>query len=65
MTMTFQAKVKNSAIAIPDVYKRFVADKTFVTVSFVEKKKQITKESFKPFLDTSNWKFNREEANER
>jgi hypothetical protein len=47
MTMTFQAKVKNSAIAVP------------------KKKKQITKESFKPFLDASNWKFNREEANER
>jgi hypothetical protein len=47
MTMTFQAKVKNSTIAIHD------------------KKRQITKESFKPFLNTSNWKFNREEANER
>jgi hypothetical protein len=65
MTIAFQAKVENNAIPIPDIYKDLVVDKMFVTVSFAEKKKQITKENFKPFINTEGWKFNREEANER
>jgi hypothetical protein len=65
MTIAFQAKVENNAISIPDIYKELIVDKMFVTVSFAEKKKQITKENFKPFINTKGWKFNREEANER
>jgi hypothetical protein len=65
MTIAFQAKVENNAIPIPDTYREFFADKMFVTVSFAEKKKKVTKENFKPFINTDGWKFNREEANER
>ncbi|MDR0515456.1 MAG: hypothetical protein LBH25_00235 [Fibromonadaceae bacterium] len=65
MTVAFQAKVENNAIAIPDIYRELVMDKALVTVSFEERKERITKDNFKPFINTEGWKFNREEANER
>jgi hypothetical protein len=72
MTVAFQAKIENNAIAIPNIYRELITDKMFVTVSFTEDEKTIkytaekgTKRLLPPHINTNGWKFNREEANER
>ena len=69
----FESRVEGNVIRIPEEYIGQMP--ATVTVSFVDVEKprfrpKTRKEfpsidEFPPMLDTSNWKFDREEANER
>ena len=70
----FFAIPKNGIITIPEQYKNKVSKK--IKVILLDKNTKKPKKSFNavqnksnllipPSLDTINWKFNREEANER
>ena len=71
----FETTVENNLIRIPDKYINQVPSKVAVTLVDIEKprfrprtknEKPSSIEEFSDLkLDTSNWKFDREEANER
>jgi hypothetical protein len=63
----FQAEIKNGIIEIPKQYIGQIASSVNVSVSERKNhKKHVTDADFKAVrLDTRDWKFNREEANER
>jgi hypothetical protein len=74
-TIQFESIVENGMIRIPEQYVRQVPSNVTVTlapasqtrVKFTPKTKEMpaTIDEFPAFLDTTGWKFNRGEANER
>jgi hypothetical protein len=60
----FYATPDNGVIRIPERYKDKIRSQAKVTVQ-IEKSSSIRDILLPPTLDTSGWKFDREEANER
>jgi hypothetical protein len=70
--IAFQSMVKANCIEIPTEYRDFVDSSVFVTVMNLPVgtvhplRKALSLDDFAPAnIDTTGWKFNREEANER
>ena len=61
----FQTTTKNGFIQIPDEYKAKIGTKIKVTIINDDEPDIDWDERFPPIIDTSTWKFNREEANAR
>ena len=61
----FYATAENGFIKIPDEYKKKIGKKIKVTIVNEEKSDIDWNTLFPPTIDTTIWKFNREEANER
>ena len=61
----FQTTAENGFIRIPDEYRQKIGIKIMVTVVNNEESEIDWDKQFPPVIDTSLWKFNREEANER
>ncbi|MDR3243785.1 MAG: hypothetical protein LBT79_03450 [Elusimicrobiota bacterium] len=61
----FQADIKNGMIEIPKQYIGQLSSPAAVSIISAKKnnKKRLTEADFSAFIDTKNWKFNREEAN--
>jgi hypothetical protein len=74
-TIQFESVVEDGIIRIPEQYMRQVPSNVTVTlapttqarVKFKAKTKEMPTaiDEFPAFLDTTSWKFSREEANER
>jgi hypothetical protein len=75
-TIAFYSEITDHTIAIPERYWQTIASSAFVTITVDAenppriipriKKGAITIEDIgKPFIHTKDWKFDREEANER
>ena len=67
----FNSVIEDNIIRIPETYKDFFKRGTLVAVEILEAApvnadKTLTSDNFSAMkLDTKNWKFNRDEANER
>jgi len=61
----FQTTAENGFIRIPDMYKSKIGTRIRVTVVNDDEQNIDWDKLFPPAVDTSNWSFNREEANAR
>jgi hypothetical protein len=61
----FDAVVENGYIQIPEIYKNKLGQRITVTVINQDQTDISLDDMFPPIIDTTVWKFSREEANER
>jgi hypothetical protein len=63
MTVSFQSDIRNNAIEIPEQCRGNLPTRVFVTITASARHR--SKELSPPHIDTTGWKFDRTEANER
>ncbi|MHC6202787.1 hypothetical protein ACYULU_06295 [Breznakiellaceae bacterium SP9] len=61
--ISFQSDIYGNAIEIPERYRDVLPARVLVTIT--EAAQHSRKKLSPPHINTSGWKFNREEANER
>jgi hypothetical protein len=67
MTISFQSDIRNNAIEIPEQCRGNLPTRVFVTITAIgaASARHRRKELSPPHIDTTGWKFDRTEANER
>jgi hypothetical protein len=61
----FETVVENGFIRVPDIYKSILNEKITVIITSPKNTEIDYQELYPPLIDTTTWKFDREEANER